>query len=295
MVELVPDLERIIGPQPHVPETSLVQAQARFDLTLARFLSVFARAEHPLVLFLDDLQWADPATLHALGAVLRLHDPGHLLVIGAYRTGEVGPTHPLSVVVNDLREGPVEVRKLELAGLKREDVRALVADTLHRDDPEVHALADLVAERTAGNPFFVDQFLRGTPRRQAAALLAAAWAAGPGICSDRELGHHGQYRRSDGAKARTVARRHAGALQLAACVGNQFELEVLAAAAGVTPQDMRARLGPALRERLLSRSSRHYPSVCTGRAHERASTGADQLSLSLRARPGPASCLRQPE
>jgi len=262
IVELAPDLEGIIGPQPKVPETGLVQAQDRFDLTLARFLSVFASADHPLTLFLDDLQWADPATLHALAALLRFSQPTHLLVITASRAAEDGLAEPLPQVLESLPESAVVVRRLQLAGLELEDVRALVTDTLRRDDSEVRELADLIAERTSCNPFFVEQLLRALYDdkllRLAPDLRTWTWDLREVV----SLGITANLAELVARKFERLPVSTRDALRLGACIGNLFELELLAATAGVSPQEMRARLGPAIRERLvLSLEPDYAPSL----------------------------------
>jgi PAS domain S-box-containing protein len=158
VIDLVPDLKLIIGPQEPVAELPPQQAQARFQRVLQRFVSVFARFEHPLVLFVDDLQWLDRASLDLLRN-LATHDDGmHLLLIGAYRDNEVGPGHPLSRTLAAIREARV-VQKLEVESLAREDVVALIADALRQRRDQIALLAEVIYEKTAGNPFFVIQFL----------------------------------------------------------------------------------------------------------------------------------------
>jgi len=159
VVDLVPDLKLIIGPQEPVAELPARQAQARFQRVLQRFVSVFARSEHPLVLFIDDLQWLDRASLDLLRN-LATHDEGmHLLLIGAYRDNEVGPRHPLRNTLTAIREATA-VQELGVEALAREDVGALIADALRQRRDEIVPLAEVVYEKTAGNPFFVIQFLR---------------------------------------------------------------------------------------------------------------------------------------
>src|SRR5262249_45376090 len=147
-----------MGPQPPVAELPPQQAEARLNRLLQRFVDVFARAEHPLVLFVDDLQWLDRATLDLLRN-LATHDEGmHLLLIGAYRDNEVGPTHPLSGTLAAIRDAAI-VHELDVTSLRRDDVRALIADALHQDRALIEPLAEVVYEKTAGNPFFLIQFL----------------------------------------------------------------------------------------------------------------------------------------
>ena len=157
MVTLLPDLELIIGPQPPAPELPPRDAQRRFQLVFRRLLGVFAQPEHPLALFLDDLQWLDAATLDLLEDLLTQPDLNHLLLIGAYRDDEVTPTHPLMRRMAAIRQAGGRVQEIVLKPLGLEDVSRIVADALHSD--RARPLARLVHEKTAGNPFFAIQFL----------------------------------------------------------------------------------------------------------------------------------------
>ncbi|QNI30491.1 sigma 54-interacting transcriptional regulator [Alloacidobacterium dinghuense] len=159
MVDLVPELRLIIGEQTPVPELPPQDAQRRFQIVFRRFLAVFARPEHPLALFLDDLQWLDAATLDLLEDLLTQTDVRHLLLIGAYRDNEVTSSHPLMRTLDAIRNAGSRVHKIVLAPLAREDVGRLVADSVYCDCERAVPLAQLVHEKTAGNPFFVIQFL----------------------------------------------------------------------------------------------------------------------------------------
>ena len=159
MVDLVPELKLIIGDQAPVPELPPQDAQRRFQLVFRRFLSVFARPEHPLALFLDDLQWLDAATLDLLEDLLTQPDVRHLLLIGAYRDNEVTSTHPLMRRLDAIRNAGALVQEIVLTPLTGEDVSRLIADSLYCDRERAASLAQLVLEKTDGNPFFVIQFL----------------------------------------------------------------------------------------------------------------------------------------
>jgi PAS domain S-box-containing protein len=159
IVDLVPDLRLIIGEQPPLPELPPQDAQRRFQLVFRRFLSVFATQEHPLALFLDDLQWLDAATLDLLEYLLIQSDVQHLLLIGAYRDNEITSDHPLSHTLDAIRKAGALIHDIVLAPLAREDAAQLMADSLHCDRERTAPLAELVYEKTAGNPFFLIQFL----------------------------------------------------------------------------------------------------------------------------------------
>ncbi len=159
IVELVPELKHIIGEQPPVPELPLQEAQRRFHLVFRRFIGVFARPEHPLALFLDDLQWLDAVTLDLMEDLLTQPDMKHLMLIGAYRSNEVDPTHPLCHKLQAMRQAGALLEDIVLAPLTREDLEQLVADSLHCDPGHAGPLAELVHDKTAGNPFFAIQFI----------------------------------------------------------------------------------------------------------------------------------------
>ena len=157
---VLPELELLVGPQPSPPPLPSTESQNRFHLAFTGLVRVLAQREHPLVLFLDDLQWADSGTLRLLS--LWLTDPAvsHLLVIGAFRDNEVSPQHPLSRAVEALVAAGAAVDRLQVSPLRPEHLRELLADALHRPEGEVDRLAELLHRKTDGNPFFATQFLR---------------------------------------------------------------------------------------------------------------------------------------
>ena len=158
MVNLIPELALIIGEQPSVPELPPQEGQNRFQRVFRRFLGVFARPEHPLALFLDDLQWLDTATLEMLEHLATHSEVTHLLLVGAYRHNEVGPSHPLRRILGTISGAGGRVRETELAPLTSEAVDQMVAESLHCDRASARPLAQLIHERTEGNPFFAIQF-----------------------------------------------------------------------------------------------------------------------------------------
>jgi PAS domain S-box-containing protein len=159
MVNLIPELALIIGEQPEAPELPPQDQQARFQLVFRRFLGVFARPEHPLALFVDDLQWLDSATLDLIEHLICHPEVRHLLLVGAYRDNEVNSAHPLARMLARLHETGGRVQEILLSPLRPEDVERLIADALHADRERVQPLAELVFDKTAGNPFFTIQFL----------------------------------------------------------------------------------------------------------------------------------------
>src|ERR1700733_6642130 len=160
IVDLVPELKLIIGEQEPVPELPAPDAWRRFQLLLRRFIGVFARPEHPLALFLDDLQWLDAATLDLLEDLLTQESISHLLLIGAYRDNEVDASHPLMRKLGSIKAaGKSSVEEIKLGPLNAQHVSQLVADALHCKTDRVLDLAQLISQKTGGNPFFINQFL----------------------------------------------------------------------------------------------------------------------------------------
>jgi PAS domain S-box-containing protein len=178
IVNVVPELELIVGKQPTVPDLAPEDARNRFRTVFRRVLSVFARKEHPLVLFLDDLQWLDTETLDLLEHLMSHSEVQHLLLVGAYRENEVSSSHPLMRMLEAIRESGARVHKIELKPLGLDDVGQLVADALHCEAQRARPLAQLVYEKTGGNPFFAIQFFAALADEGLVTFdpVAPAWA-----------------------------------------------------------------------------------------------------------------------
>jgi PAS domain S-box-containing protein len=177
VLDVVPQLELIIGPQAAVDVLPPTEAQYRFYQTFARFVGAFAASDHPLTLFLDDLQWADRGSLDLLQHLLTSEDLRHLFIIGAYRDNEVGLTHPLTTLMNRIREVSIPIHQISVKPLTIDDVQDLVADITHSDATRAGPFAQLVYQKTGGNPFFAMQFLRQLHHDGLLAFAqdAAAW------------------------------------------------------------------------------------------------------------------------
>jgi serine/threonine protein kinase len=160
IAEVIPEIEFIIGKQAPPPPLGPKEAQNRFQLVFQNLLGALARRENPLVIFLDDLQWADLATLGLLHVLLTNPDSRHFLIIGAYRDNEVNANHPLVRAVAELEAVHARVDRLKLGPLHLPELTQLIGDTMRRTTPQVEPLARLLKEKTDGNPFFVGQFLK---------------------------------------------------------------------------------------------------------------------------------------
>ncbi len=159
MINLIPELVHIIGEQPPVPDLSGPEALKRFRLVFQQLIGAFARPEHPLVLFLDDLQWLDAATLDIFESLTGETGLGSLLLVGAYRDNEVGPEHPLRTRLDAIRGSGLRVDEVTLRGVDVEDVSRLIADALAENVERVEPLSRMIYSKTEGNPFFTTQFV----------------------------------------------------------------------------------------------------------------------------------------
>src|SRR5258705_5413920 len=158
MGNLVPEVELVIGKQTPIAELPPQDAQNRFQMVFRNFLGVFARKEHPLALFLDDLQWLDRATLDLLEHLVTHSEVRNLLLVGAYRDNEVSRSHPLLRTLDAIRKAGARVQEIVLAPLELDDVGRLIGDALHCEPERGRPLAELVQQKTSGNPFFAIQF-----------------------------------------------------------------------------------------------------------------------------------------
>ena len=253
MVDLVPELRLIIGDQPAVFELPLRDAQRRFQSVFRRFIGVFARPEHPLVLFLDDLQWLDAATLDLLEHLATQPELRHLLLVGAYRDNEVRPAHPLMPRLAAIRGAGGRVQELVLAPLELEDVGRLIADTLHGAPERVAPLAALVYAKTAGNPFFTIQFLTALAEE---GLLAADRGRGRwswDLERIRAKGYTDNVVDLMLGKLRRLPAETQEGLQLLACLGNSAAISTLALVRGGDEAALEAVLWGAVQAGLVLR------------------------------------------
>jgi PAS domain S-box-containing protein len=258
IVDLVPELKLIIGEQPPVPVLPPRDAQRRFQLVFRRFISVFARPEHPLALFLDDLQWLDAATLDVLEDLLTQPDVRHLMLIGAYRDNEVNSTHPLISKLTAIRKAGATVQEIVLAPLSREDLGQLIADSLHCELDRAAPLAQLLHERTAGNPFFCIQFISALAEE---GLLTFDHGEGRWSWDLNRIYAKGY---TDNVvdlmvgKLNRLPRETQNALQQLACLGNSAEFATLRMVYQDSNEEMHGQLWEAVRTGLIFRSEDSY-------------------------------------
>ena len=256
MVTLLPELELLIGPQPPAPVPSPRDAQRRFHLVFRRMLSVFARPEHPLALFLDDLQWLDAATLDLLEDLLTEPDLHHLLLIGAYRDDEVSASHPLMLRLAAIRRSGGKVQEIVVKPLALDDVSRMVADALGRE--RIRPLARLVHQKTAGNPFFVNQFLTTLAEEGLLSLQrdALGWVWDLGRI--RAKGYTDNVADLVLGKLRSLPATGRSILKRLACLGVSSPIATIAVVEGKSEDALHAALKTAVQAGLLSRQDGAY-------------------------------------
>ncbi|XYI02375.1 AAA family ATPase [Sorangium sp. So ce1128] len=258
IVDLIPQLELVIGRQPPVPRLPPVEAQNRFRIVFRHFIVVFARKEHPLALFLDDLQWADSASLGLLLDLMRHPEMGGLLVIGAYRGNEVTPSHPLMRALDDVRREGGRVRDIVLGPLSREHLAMLVSDMLHCRHEDAAPLSALVHEKTAGNPFFAIQFLTALYEERLIEFDTRVGAFRWDMAKIRAKGFTDNVIDLMVDKLARLAAGTQEALKLLACLGNAAEVGVLTIAYGRSEEELHADVWEAVRAGLVLRQEGTY-------------------------------------
>ncbi|HRY17087.1 MAG TPA: diguanylate cyclase [Candidatus Competibacteraceae bacterium] len=251
MVDLIPALELIIGPQPQAPELAGMEAQNRFNYVCRSFFRCVAAADHPLALFIDDLQWSDLASLNLLSALLTDSQITSFLLIGAYRDNETSPSHPLMLMLESLSRKGIVPDTIQVGNLSEQDVAALCADTFHVAPLAVARLARLIHIKTLGNPFFVTQFIKTLH----ADRLITFDAGRRHWCWDiDEIEQHpipDDVVQLMAAKITTLAPATQRLLTLAACIGHVFALDTLTMIGKGEECETRADLASAVREGLV--------------------------------------------
>ncbi len=258
IVDVIPEVELIIGKQPHVPQLGPTESQNRFNRVFHSFIHVFTKPEHPLVVFLDDLQWADAASLKLIQLVMTDRASQYLLLIGAYRDNEVSPSHPLMHALYEIQQAGAIVNNIILRPLALTHVRQIIADTLqagNQSDP----LAELLFHKTQGNPFFLTQMLKTLDQEE---LLSFDFAAGLWTWDIEQIQAFGI---TDlgvveliASNIRKLPPGTQVALQLAACIGDRFSLDILTVIGEKPSSEVTDALWPALQAGLILPLTKEY-------------------------------------
>ncbi|MBD2209952.1 AAA family ATPase [Nostoc linckia FACHB-104] len=258
IIDVIPEVERIIGKQPLVAQLELKEAQNRFNQVFQAFIQVFTQKEHPLVIFLDDLQWTDSASLDFIQVLMTNSDTQYLLLIGAYRDNEVTGSHPLHKTLEEISQAGTIINNIVLYPLGLNHVQQILLDTLN-DGKNSLALAELLFNKTQGNPFFFTQLLKTLHHDQ---LLKFDFTQN---CWQWDL----QQIQATGIADKSVVELLAGniaklpaatqnTLKLAACIGARFSLNILATVSEQRSLLVAAALEPALQAGLILPLSNEY-------------------------------------
>ncbi|MCU0551180.1 MAG: trifunctional serine/threonine-protein kinase/ATP-binding protein/sensor histidine kinase [Leptolyngbya sp. Prado105] len=280
LIEVIPELETILGKQPAAEELLGIAAQNRFNLLLQQFIQVFAQENHPLAIFLDDLQWADLASLQLIQILMEETNKGFLLLIGTYRADEVSETDPLMLALAKIQQNGATVNTIELAPLGQNHLNQLIVDTLNYTPEQATSLTDLVYHKTKGNPFFSCQFLRLLYEEK---LIQFDFQHGEWICDltrSQSVVLGGDLVTFMASKLQKLSAKTQTALKLAACIGNSFDLVLLSAIAEQSLAETAADLWNALQEELILPTDDNYKVFQAGESMEDMANLLEACSLS---------------
>ncbi|NEP13822.1 MAG: AAA family ATPase [Symploca sp. SIO2C1] len=250
IIDVIPEVELIIGKQPEVPDLSATESQNRFNLVFHNFIEVFTNSKHPLVIFLDDLQWADGASWKLIQLLMSGSETG-LFLIGAYRDSEVGSAHPLRLTVEEIQTTGVSVNQIFLSPLNLTAVNQLIADTLKEAPEQTKQLAELVVRKTHGNPFFMKEFLKSLHKEGLLYFDINKFNWNWNLEQIQARGFTDNVVELMTSKIQKLSVKTQQVLKLAACICNQFELETLAIVNEKSPKETAALLWEAVTEGLI--------------------------------------------
>lgn len=226
LIEAIPELELITGPQPPVAELGPTEAQNRFNMVFRNFIAVFAAKAHPLVLFLDDLQWVDPASLDLIRTLITDPDSHYFMLVGAFRDHEVDETHALATTLDEI-EKLRSISRLNLSPLALSDINRLVCESVFHSPEACLPLTEIVAEKTGGNPFFINEFLKTLFRKHLLYTSANGdWQWDINNIRDEHITDNVVDLLTGQIMDLPEASREV--LKLAACIGNEADLKTLA-------------------------------------------------------------------
>ncbi|KVN53125.1 hypothetical protein WT13_32075 [Burkholderia anthina] len=259
--DVLPELEALLGPQPSLSIPDPQDAQRRFHRVFLRLIGAFARRDHPLILFLDDLQWFDVASLQLLSSILDESTIGHFLLVGAYRDNEVTDDHPLAKVLASVHRDGVPIKTLVLRPLAVEAVRQIVSQTLAIDDDRVDALATLIEERTGGNPFFAIQFFHAVVDEGLVQFdrVSRVWKLNLEVIRGKAMTDNVVALMS--SQLNRLPRAARVALASLACIGSSARTERLARLYGCSTDCVHARLSPAVEAGLVIQNENGFSFV----------------------------------
>ena len=257
ITDVIPDLELVIGKQPDLPALGPDESRNRFNLYFQYFMGVFCKARHPLVLFLDDLQWADYASLEMIKLFLSDPEVKHLFVIGTYRNNEVDDSHPLTLILDEIKKTAVRVSSRALRPLDLEAICKLLAESLHCSLERGEPLAKLLLLKTGGNPFFLGEFLKTLYRQESLFFeVERGWTWDTQKIEALEVTDNVVELMA--AKIESIPGSGGDLLKIGACSGNHFTLEDLSELSGKPVSEILVNLNILLEEGLLIKLDTKY-------------------------------------
>lgn len=251
LVDVIPQLELIIGKQDPVAALPPIESQSRFKMTFEKFIGVFCSKEHPLAIFIDDLQWSDSGSLNLIRQMLLENSNSYILVIGAYRDNEVNPTHPLVPVLEEIKKSEVGLKEIKLSALGLDHIQQLINDSLKAEPEAIHSLAELVNEKTGGNPFFVNQFLFMLYDEQLLKFDHAALMWRWELNSIRAKGYTNNVIDLISARIKRQTPAAQKLLSLAAGIGNVFDKKTISIISSVPENEIEAELRDAFMQGII--------------------------------------------
>jgi predicted ATPase len=263
IIDVIPDLELIIGKQPAVAKVGPTEAQNRFQMFFLNFVKALCDKKHPFILFIDDLQWMDSASLGLLKNIMLDDENQYLLIIGAYRDNEIDSSHPFMMAVNELQKSDAVINTIELINLQPADINHLLQDSLKCKTLLTQPLTDLIYQKTQGNAFFTHQFLQTLYEE---ALLCFDFEPHQWRWDVKQIAAQNitanvvelMSNKIDKLPVKTSA-----VLQLAACIGNQFDLSILAIIYEKDQNETLSVLRPAIVEGLIQPLDKNYKHLDT--------------------------------
>lgn len=261
VIDVIPEVELIIGKQPQVPALSSGDAQIRFNLVFQNFIRVFTHAKHSLVMFLDDLQWADNSSLNFIENILLDKETNHLLIIGAYRDNEVNATHPLQLSIDSLNKNKVSLKILTLEPLLLENVQELLYDTLPKSQNNIQDLAHCIFAKTHGNPFFINEFLKIIHQKE---ILIFSYEQGSWKWDLDKIQHQSA---TDNvielltAKIDLLPKHSKELLKTGSCFGHQFDFKTLQIINDHTSSQIAEQLWQAIKANLIYPQEESYKTL----------------------------------
>ncbi|MCB1193105.1 MAG: AAA family ATPase [Leptospiraceae bacterium] len=254
IVDVIPGVELIIGKQPAVPTLAPTEHQNRFNIVFRNFIKLLATKEHPLVLFLDDLQWADTPSIHLLKEIYISKDIHHLFLIFAYRDNEVDSTHPFYLMLEDLKKQGFTYKEIYLKPLAVEYVNSLVADALHSDYKHTEGLAKILTNKTGGNPFFVNEFLK-TLHKESLIYYENGWKWDEKKIQEVKITDNVVELMADKISNLSEASREV--MKYASCIGSKFYLDILSLITNKSGEELFDSLKEVVKEGMILMSKEY--------------------------------------